>query len=101
IQVTKGGALLDGALTAPDQVNLALDGSGTIATGQWTAFTNATAAISGGAPGFGSLANLTNASLLVSGGAQVALPAAVAYATTPGAQPTLQASGAGSLLSLP
>ncbi len=101
IQVTTSGTLLDGALTAPDQVNLMSDGSGTLATSQWSAFTNATATISGGTPSFTSLANIASSSFFASGAAQVTLGAVTGYTSAVGAQPTLQASGAGTLLALP
>ena len=100
-QVTNGGTLLDALLTTLSGVTVTLDGSGTLATSQWTAFTNATAAISGGNPDFSSLANINGAGFQVSGGATVSLPTVTSYSGPIGDAIKLQASGVGSLLSLP
>ena len=101
LQVTNGGTLLDALLTTLSGVTVTLDGSGTLATSQWTAFTNATAAISGGNPDFSSLANINGAGFQVSGGATVSLPTVTSYSGPIGDAIKLQASGVGSLLSLP
>src|SRR5262249_26654494 len=52
LEATSSGTLLAGSLTGPDQVNLTLDGTGTLATGQWTALTNAVVTVAGGTPDF-------------------------------------------------
>jgi RHS repeat-associated protein/uncharacterized repeat protein (TIGR01451 family) len=102
ITVTNGGTILDGTLTSPQQVYLYLDGTGTLATSQWTSYTGATATIAGGTPDFSKLATITGSGFTASGGAQVTLPAVTSYAiTTSGAEASLEASGSGSTLSLP
>ncbi len=101
LEVTNSGTLLDGALTSLSQVNVSLDGTGTIATSQWTTLTNGSVTVTGGTPVFTSLSNILNDNVAVSGGAQVALPAVSSYVESPAAQSTLQASGSGSSLSFP
>ncbi len=48
ITVTDSGTVLDGKLTSLNGVHLDLDGTGTLATDQWTTFTNGVVTITGG-----------------------------------------------------
>src|SRR5204862_5043141 len=48
LAVTHGGTVLDGALTQLFNVDLILDGTGTLAIGQWTAYKDGTTALTGG-----------------------------------------------------
>jgi hypothetical protein len=99
LSVTNGGTVLDGALTTLENVDLTLDGTSTLAVGQWSAFTNGTATISGGTHAFTNLANIEGSSFAVSGGAQVLLPAVTGEIHTWNG--SLAASGSGSTLVLP
>jgi formylmethanofuran dehydrogenase subunit C len=99
-----GGAIQDPLLTSLVNTNLSLDGTGTISTSQITQLTGGTLTVAGGTPDFSGLADIDNTSVLVSGGASVSLPGVTSYQGGTNAQThtsTLQATGAGSALSLP
>ncbi len=122
LQATNSGTLIGSGLTSLNGVNLTLDGTGTIATAQITSFTNATLSLSAGtvslpvlADGYNSsfkvsggatvtLPDLTDGddtTFLVSGGASVTLPVLTSYTGPPNGENTLEATGTGSVLSLP
>ena len=87
LSVTNSGKVdLNSGLTSLNQVNLTLDGTGTIPIGQFTSITDATITIEGGDYATGTpLANLTDidgSSLTVYGGGSLALPGVSAYKTT-------------------
>ncbi len=101
LRVTDGGTVLDGALTQLSNVYLTLDGTGTLAIGQWTAFTNGGTAITCGTETFTNLANIAGTGFDVSGGAQVSLPAVTSYPLTfNGGGIDMDAIGSGSTLTL-
>jgi RHS repeat-associated protein len=94
--------------TASTDILAITGGALTVTTG--TSTLSGPLALSGGSlTASGSGVNLTangsttasNASLFAVGGATLSLPQLTSYTPTPGADPTLQASGTGSLLSLP
>ncbi|MGO9922159.1 MAG: beta strand repeat-containing protein, partial [Isosphaeraceae bacterium] len=93
LSVTDGATLLDGMLTVLNGVDVALDGTGALATTQWTAFTGATLNLNGGELGLPSLTSADNAGFLVSGTATLTLSAASDFANS-GASATLSDTAA-------
>src|SRR5262249_10320830 len=79
LSVTDQATILDPNLTSLTDVAVTIDGTGTMAVGQWTALDSSSVQVTGGTTTLSSLTNLS----VVSGGA------------------TLQATGAGATLSLP
>ena len=98
LQVADGGTVLDPGLASLDDVNVTLDGTGTLDTNQWSTLTNVGITITGGAYSFsgittlpdtlnltgGSVAlpgltNANNATINVSGGSTLTLPAPTAF----------------------
>jgi RHS repeat-associated protein len=100
LQATGGGAVNDGALTRLSGVNLTIDGSSTIATAQLSSFVGGSISIDGGSPRFSGLTSFNGSDITVSGGGTVSLPAVTGY-TGNGNTTTLEATGAGSTLTLP
>ena len=100
INVTTGGSILDSDLTTLRNVNVTLDGTGTLATNQWTALTGGSLTITSGSDTFGSLTDIDSSSLYVSGGATVSLPQLTSYNNTASfGTANLEATGSGSTLS--
>jgi len=109
LSVTDGGTVLDGNLTSLNGVRVTLDGTGPIQTSQWETLTNGSLTIEGGdyssttSPPFANLADIDGSSVSVEDGGSLTLPAVITY-TNPNSyafSSPLQASGAGSTLSLP
>ncbi len=105
LQATHGGAISDPNLTTFKNVNLTLDGTGTLATDQITTYTSdtggaGTLTLSSGSLNLKGLTDGDGASLLVSGGGTLVLPLA-SYTGVVGDVDQIQATGAGSTLSLP
>ncbi len=98
LQATNSGKVQDPLLTTLNNVNMTLDGTGTISTSQIVSFTGGTLTVSGGTPSFSSLADIDGSNFQVSGGATLSLPAATSYSLTGSA--TFEATGTGSELSL-
>ncbi len=122
LQVTNHGTVLDGSLTSLSGTNLTLDGTGTIATSQITSYTSGTLSLTAGAVNLSALTDIdgsafqvsgavtftlpavtsaTGPSFEVSGGASLTVPALTAYTGGNGYSDTLEATGTGSVLSLP
>ena len=100
-QVTSGGTLSAPDLTTINGVNLTLDGTGTVATSQWTNLAANTINITGGSYTFGNVTTIDASNAYVSGAATLSLPAVTSYNNPTSFDTTvLQASGAGSTLSL-
>jgi fibronectin-binding autotransporter adhesin len=96
---TGGSAIqLNSSFTVLTGINLTLDGTGTIATGQWTSFTNGSVTITGGSYTLPKLTDIDESSLFVTGGASLTLPKLTSYSD----QSFLEFSvdGAGSVLNL-
>jgi len=89
-------------LTALTAVQIQLDGSGMLHTGQIKSLTQGLLEVSGGDYQFSSLSMINGTSIIVSGGGRVSLPSATAYAhdQTAGGTLTLRATGSGSVLDL-
>ena len=109
LSVTQSGTILDGSLTALHNMAVNLDGTGKLATRQWTTLTDGELSISGGrytspttGTSSGSIANLSNINgtgLYVSNGS-LTLPAVTSY-NSDGRHIGFVASGSGAVLSLP
>ncbi len=102
LQVSNHGTLQDGNLTSLSEVDLTLDGTGTLDYSQIASFTDAyaTLALNGGTLSLSGLTDADGSSLQVSGGATLSLPALTSY-TASSVGSTLSASSTGSVLSLP
>ncbi len=101
LQATRGGTVLDPALTTLDHANLTLDGTGTIAIAQIRSFTAGTFALSGGTAALSGLTDGDGSSFNVSGGANATLSVLTTYNGGSDVYTTLQATGTGSILALP
>ena len=103
LQATRGGQIDSPKLTSLADVSLAIDGTGTEDVSQITSFTDGTLTATGGASSFNDLTDADATNFEVSEGASVTLPALTSYTGggAGGVTSTLQASGAGSVLSLP
>ena len=89
----------DASLTTLGDTTLTLDGTGTIALGQITSIFNGTINTSGGTPAFSNLSNVSGSNIDVSGGT-LSLPLVRTTYNGDGNNTTLQANGAGAILSL-
>jgi len=102
LKVTNGATILDGSLTALSNVNVTLDGTGTLALSQWTALTTGSITITRGSYTFSSLTDVDSSSLYAQNGATVSLPQLTSYNYTGSFGTTyLEATGVGSTLNLP
>ena len=102
LSVTDQGTVLAPQLTTLVNVNATLDGTGTLATGQWTSFDGGSVTIQGGSYSFTNLANIDAASLYVQASSSLTLPALTSYANTRSYDDTyFEATGSGAMLSLP
>jgi hypothetical protein len=101
LQASNSGTVSDSKLSTLSSTNLTIAQPATIATAQLTSITGGSVAISGaGAPSFTGLTTLNGANVTVSGGASLTLPGVTTSASGTYTQ-TLEATGSGSLLSLP
>jgi hypothetical protein len=105
LQATDGGTVDDAKLTTLTDVNLTLDGTGTIATDQIAtytadAYTFGVFSLTGGSLDLKGLTNDQGASFEVSSGGSLTLPQS-SYTGGVNLADTFQASGAGSVLNLP
>ena len=101
LQVTNQATVLDSVLATMTEVNLTLDGTGTESLNQITTLTAGTVTLSGGTAVLGNLTDANASSFLVSGGASLTVPMLTSYAGPINSTATLEATGTGSLLSLP
>ena len=101
LQVTNHATLLDGVLATMNEANLTLDGTGTESLGQITTVTTGTLTVSGGTVVLAGLSHADASSFQVSGGGSLTLPVLTSYTGILGTLDTWQATGAGSVLSLP
>ncbi|MFI5460129.1 MAG: RHS repeat-associated core domain-containing protein [Isosphaerales bacterium] len=104
LQATHGGTVSDAKLTVLTNVDLTLDGTGSIATSQITSYTANTnqagiLSLSGGSLNLTGLNDGDGASFKVSGGASLTMPL-TSYADGANYPTLFQASGTGSVLSL-
>ena len=100
-QVTNGGTIQDSNLTELSNVNVTLDGTGTLAFSQWISLTGSNLVITGGSYTFGDLTDFDSSSLNAESGATVSLPALTSYNRTISfGTSTLEATGNSSKLSL-
>ena len=101
LQVTNQATVLDSVLATMTEVNLTLDGTGTESLNQITTLTAGTVTLSGGTAVLGGLTDANASSFLVSAGASLTLSVLAGYAGPINLTATLEATGTGSLLSLP
>ena len=74
-EVTDSATAMASSLTTFSGLQITLDGTGMIATSQWTTLTSSSLTITGGAYTLPSLTDITLTSLQLSGGATLSLPA--------------------------
>ena len=101
LQVTNHGTASTSALATLKEANLTLDGTGTLSTSQITTFTGGTLSLSGGTASFSGLTDADGSSLEASGGGKLTVSTLASYAGGVTYTSVLQATGTGSLLSLP
>ena len=99
--MTNHGTVSDAVLATLNKANLTLDGTGTVSLSQIATFTVGTVTLSGGTATLSGLTDADDSSFLVSGGGKLTLPALANYAGASIRHGDLQATGTGSLLSLP
>ena len=101
LKVTNGGAVTAAGLTSFSDVNVMLDGTGTVSTSQWTTFAaNSTLTATGGTYSLDSLTSFDNSNFLMQNGGSVTASNLTSFKAT--ANNTLfEATGVGSALNLP
>ena len=99
LQVTDNATIMDGGLTTMTGVHVMLDGTGTIATSQWTALNNGSLTLTGGSLTLSDI-NVDGSSLTAESGGQLSLPSLTSWSST-GASEGFGAEGQGSVLDLP
>ena len=97
-----GGTILIPRLTSAVDTYIHTDGSGTITTGQITSLTAGSqiVATGGSVPDYGNLTNADDTNILAQRGSVITLPGITRYPGA-GGGPTLEADGAGTVVSLP
>jgi YD repeat-containing protein len=101
LQASNSGTILDGKLTSLIGVNLPIDHTATVATAQITTFSQGTVTLTSGTLSLPDVADADAASFQVSGGASLTLPVLTSYKGAVGYADDWQATGTGSVLSLP
>ena len=98
-QVTNHASVLATLLTTFGSIDIALDGTGSIATSQWASFTGGgTITVTGGTVSLSGLTDLNDSNLLVESGGTLSLSNLSNYTETDGS--TFEATGANSTLDL-
>jgi hypothetical protein len=101
LSVTSQGTVQATELTTFSSVAVTLDSTGTLPIAQWTTLTEGSVTITAGSTTFAGLTDIDGSSLLAQAGASLILPQVTTYTAANGfANPTLEATGAGSQLSL-
>ena len=101
LQATHSGSIQGlGSITTLNDVDLSLDGTGSLATSQLTSFTAGSISLSGGTLSLPNLIDIDNSNLSVSSGASLTLPAVTNYNSGVDVTNTLETTGSGSVLSL-
>lgn len=98
LSATNGGTANVPGLTQLDHMGVTVDATSTLPTSQFTELTNGSFTATGQGRDLSGVTNFSGSSLVASGGAKLTLPG-TAYSAGTG-NPTLQADGAGSELSL-
>src|SRR5208282_578338 len=101
LYVTGSGTVLAPVLTTFTGVSIDLDGTGTIATSQWSSLIGGSLTVSGGSYTLSGLTDLNDSNVFVQDGATLTLPGLVSYSADPGTATTLEATGTLSLLAFP
>ena len=98
---TNSGTLQSPLLTTITGATISLDGTGTIATSQWTNLGSDSLNVSGGTYNLANVTTIDAGNVTVSGGASLSLPAITSYANPNSFDNTQsQATGTGSTLTL-
>jgi RHS repeat-associated protein len=102
VSVATSGTVLDGNLTSLNGVGVTLDGTGTMATDQWATLTSGSITLTGGSYTFPGLSDIDSSSFYAQAGTSLTIPGVSSYTSRNNfATTTFQATGSGSLLSLP
>jgi len=102
LTVTDQGTVLDPELTSLNNVTVTLDGTGTLSIDPWATLTNGTITITAASYMFHGLNDIDSSNLYVQANADLTLPAVASYTSRNNfATTTFQATGSGSVLSLP
>jgi autotransporter-associated beta strand protein len=102
LQASNGGTVQDPLLTTLASVNLPIDGVSSESTSQIASYTSGILTLSHGTLTLGNLTDLDNSSVTVQSGASLSLPDVTSYShNNTGNTVTLEATGAGSTLTLP
>ena len=100
---TDQGTIDDPKLTTLNNVSVTLDGTGTLSIDAWKTLTNGGLTTTGGTYAFPALMDVDGSSLETQASSSLTLPAVTSYTEANGGltSSTLEATGAGSVLSLP
>src|SRR5262249_32975752 len=101
LAVTNQAAVLDPRLTSISDVNITLDGTGTIATDQWASLVGDSLTVTGGTYTFPRITDFNSSSAVAQAGADLPLPNVTSYAQPIGGDRYFQASGTNASVSLP
>ncbi len=102
LSVTNQATVLDPKLTSLTNVSVTLDGTGTIATGQWATLTDDSITLTGGTYSFPGITDFNASSAVAQAGASLTLPALTAYSIPSGSgSNSFLASGTGAVVNLP
>ena len=97
--VTDSGTVLASSLTTFSGIQITLDGTGTIATSQWSSLTGGgNLTVTGGSYSLAGLTNVNGSSLYAQSGGALTLPNLTSYTETDNT--TFEATGANSTLNL-
>ena len=97
--VTGSGTVQAGNLTAFSGVAITLDGTGTIATSQWSSMTNGSLTVTGGSYSLTGLTDVNDSSLYAESGGSLTLSNLTSYAAGSNST-TFEATGTGSTLNV-
>lgn len=101
ISVTNGGSIIDPKLTNLNNVNVTVDGTGSLSTDLWTNLSAGQINIEGGAYDLSSLTYADGSSFYVTSGATLDIPNLTNFGGSNADSPIFNASGSGSVLDLP
>ncbi len=101
LQVNSGGTVLVGQLGTVNEVDITDDGTGTLNLGALTNLNGSSLTVTNSAVTLTNLADIDNSSLYVNAGSSLSLPGVVGYTHSADSFAVFQASGSGTVLTLP
>src|SRR5262249_42313446 len=101
LTATNQATVLDPMLTSISNVNITLDGTGTIATDQWASLVGDSLTVTGGTYTFPGITNFNSSSAFAQAGGSLTLPNVTTYAQPVGGDRYFQVSGTNASVSLP